>query len=174
LREAANVLEAAVQFHCDVASESSVAQFAVEVLEQYAALDAIINAAGGGYARTLGMYRVSRALMPALGRGTNQLLINIPPSQRDADMPTFPYASSRLAFHRLSSALAFEARGTAIEVLIACPAKRRLMQVWPDPNAGNWAEDCSLLRPSREDILALAWQVASLLDASTAPRRHAG
>lgn len=174
LREAADTLGAAAQFVCDVAAEASVANFATDVLDRYASLDMVINAAGGGYARTLGMYRVSRALMPALRRGAHKLLVNVPPSPQDADTPTFPYASSRLAFHRLSSALALEARGTSIAVLIACPAKRRLMQVLPDPNAGTWAEACDLRRPSREDVLTLAWQVASLLDGNAASKRHAG
>ena len=149
---------------CDVASEESVSSLADRVIERFSSIDMVINAAGGGYARTLGMYRVSRALMPALGRGVNKLLVNVPPSPRDSEEPAFPYASSRLAFHRLSSALAFEARGTPISVYIACPAKRRLMPVAPDPNAGSWTESCDIRQPSNNDLNALAWQIASLLD----------
>jgi len=116
LSEAARDLGAVGRF-CDVASEASVAVFAADILEQYPALDMVINAAGGGYERTLGMYRVSRALLPALRRGThNNLLLNIPPADEDADTVIFPYASSVQAFHRLSAALAAETRGTAISV----------------------------------------------------------
>ena len=52
--------------YCDVASEASVTIFAAEIMANYSGLDMVINAAGGGYERTLGMYRVSRALLPAL------------------------------------------------------------------------------------------------------------
>ena len=44
--------------YCDVASEASVTIFAAEIMASYADLDMVINAAGGGYERTLGMYRV--------------------------------------------------------------------------------------------------------------------
>lgn len=173
LAEAADAIGAPCQIHCDVASEASVATFSAEVLSQYPALDMIINAAGGGYQRTLGMYRVSRALLPALHRGTLKLLVNIPPEPQDADTPTFPYASSRLAFQRLSSALALEARGTSVTVLNACPANRRLTHVFPDPNAGTWSDNRDLRRPDPEDVLALAQQVASLAFGDAASRRHA-
>ena len=173
LAAAADAIGAPCQIACDVASEASVATFAAEVLSQHAALDMIINAAGGGYERTLGMYRVSRALLPALHRGTLKLLVNIPPAPQDADAPTFPYASSRLAFQRLSSALALEARGTSITVLIACPAKRQLTQALPDPTAGAWSDNCGLRQPDTEDLLTLAREVASLAFGDAASRRQA-
>lgn len=174
LADLADTLGAAARFPCDVASETSVAAMADDLMGQFPSLDMIVNAAGGGYARTLGMYRVSRALIPALVRGTQKLLVNAPPSPRDAATPAFPYASSRLAFHRLSSALALEARGTGISVLIACPAKRRLIPVFRDPNAGTWADNSDLHRPSEDDMLSLAWQVASLLDRRAVSKRNAG
>jgi hypothetical protein len=79
-----------------------------------------------------------------------------------------------VAFHRLSSVLAHEARGVPVTVMIACPARRRVTQVIPDPNASTWAENCDLRRPSAEDMLALARQVASLVDGHGASQRHAG
>jgi NAD(P)-dependent dehydrogenase (short-subunit alcohol dehydrogenase family) len=163
----------AAALHCDVASEQSVAAMARMVEEQAGSLDMLINAAGGGYARTLGMYRVSRALMPVLRSGARQLLVNIPPSPSDAAEPAFPYASSRLAFHRLSSALAHEGRGSALSVWIACPAKGKLVPVLPDPNAGTWADSSDLYSPSEGQLEELAWQVASLLDSHQASHRHA-
>ena len=171
LRQLADTLDAACHF-CDVSSEASVAALAAGISRQYASLDMVINAAGGGYERTLGMYRVSRALIPALQRGTHKLLLNLPPSPREADSAIFPYASSRLAFHRLSAALAFEARGTSIAVLIGCPRTRTIKQVLPDPNAGTWIETCDLGRAKREDLLSLAWQVASLVGPARTSRRH--
>lgn len=173
LIEAADVLGADCR-HCDVSSDASVASLAADIAKQYASLDMVINAAGGGYERTLGTYRVSRALIPLLQRGALKLLLNVPPPVADAGMAIFPYASSRLAFSRLSAALAFEARGTSITVLIGCPKERRLAQVLPDPNAGTWVETCDLGRPDREDVLTLAWQVASLVGRHTARERHAG
>jgi NAD(P)-dependent dehydrogenase (short-subunit alcohol dehydrogenase family) len=174
LAKVADMVGAAGQVPCDVASEASVAAFAAHLNAHYRAIDMVINAAGGGYQRTLGMYRVSRALLPALKRGTLKLLVNIPPSPRDADAPTFPYASSRLAFQRLSSALALEVRGTGIAVLIACAANRQLSHVFPDPDAGAWSDNCDLRRPDGEDMLALARQVAALAFADATSRRQAG
>lgn len=173
LFEVAETLAAAC-FFCDVASEDSVARFAAELSAQYASLDMVINAAGGGYARTLGMYRMSRALMPMLRRSRHKLLLNIPPSPAEAEAAIFPYASSRLAFNRLSSALAFEARGTSVTVLIGCPRTRRLTQVLPDSNAGTWIEACDLARPNQGDVLTLAWQVAALIGRNAVGRLHAG
>src|SRR5688572_20773178 len=80
---------------CDVASEASVTIFAAEALERFPEIDMIVNAAGGGYERTLGMYRVSRALLPALRKGVvHNILLNIPPAEEDAKAAIFPYASS--------------------------------------------------------------------------------
>jgi NAD(P)-dependent dehydrogenase (short-subunit alcohol dehydrogenase family) len=174
LAKVADMVGAVGYVPCDVASEASVAAFAADVVARYQAIDMVINAAGGGYQRTLGMYRVSRALLPALKLGALKLVVNIPPSRRDADVPTFPYASSRLAFQRLSSALALEVRGTGIAVLIACPANRQLSHVFPDPDAGAWSDNRDLRQPSREDMLDLARQVAALAFGDAASRRQAG
>ncbi|HVF38131.1 MAG TPA: SDR family oxidoreductase [Sphingomicrobium sp.] len=131
----------ALALNCDVSSEASVAVFAAEVAQWSPALDMLINAAGGGYERTLGMYRVSRALIPALDRGARRhVLLNIPPADRDAAKAIFPYASSHQAFERLSAALAQEARGTAVEVMIACPNSLQIVPVLPDRNAGHWLD----------------------------------
>jgi len=179
LSETARDLGAVGRF-CDVASEASVAVFAADILEQYETLDMVINAAGGGYERTLGMYRVSRALLPALRRGThNNLLLSIPPADKDADAAIFPYASSEQAFHRLSAALAAETRGTAISVLIGDPISRRVSQVLPNPDAGTLAETCELRRDESAAVGAFASQIASLIEAPQPPatlvrRRTAG
>jgi hypothetical protein len=164
LGETSKALGAVGRF-CDVASEASVAVFAADILEQYESLDMVINAAGGGYERTLGMYRVSRALLPALRRGThNNLLLNIPPADKDADAAIFPYASSEQAFHRLSAALAAETRGPAISVLIGDPKSRRVSQVLPNPDAGSSADTCEFRRAERATGGALASQIASLIE----------
>jgi len=148
--------------YCDVASEASVAVFAADIVESFHSLDLLINAAGGGYERTLGMYRMSRALLPALRRGAHyKLMLNIPPDD-DAGIAIFPYASSGQAFQRLSAALAAETKGTGVSVLIANPETSRISQVVPDPDAGPRAASYTLpeQRPSGGTLIA---QIADLL-----------
>ena len=160
LSEATENLGAIGRF-CDVASEASVAVFAADIIESFRSLDLLINAAGGGYERTLGMYRVSRALLPALRRGQHyKLMLNIPPDD-DAGVAIFPYASSGQAFQRLSAALAAETRGTGVSVLIADPTSSRISQVVPDPNAGPNAATYKL--PEQRGRGALVSQIAELL-----------
>jgi NAD(P)-dependent dehydrogenase (short-subunit alcohol dehydrogenase family) len=172
LNKLAETFEATI-CQCNVASEASVAKLTSGVLEQHPCLEMVINAAGGGYERTLGMYRVSRALLPALRRGAHKLLVNIPPSLGQADKPIFPYVSSRLAYCRLSAALASETLGTQVKVIIGCPATGQLSWVLPDPNAGSWADACTFGPPSHEGVVALAGQIASLLDPDAASGRLA-
>jgi short-subunit dehydrogenase len=150
--------------YCDVASEASVTIFAAEIMAAYPELDMIINAAGGGYERTLGMYRVSRALMPALRNGSfAKLLLSIPPSTSDAGDVIFPYASSQQAFQRLCSALAAEARGSSVRVMIGCSQGKRLVEVLPDSNARYWSD--AVFPPHCEDEgnLALAADIVALI-----------
>lgn len=157
--------------YCDVASEASVTVFAAEIMANYPELDMIINAAGGGYERTLGMYRVSRALMPALRNGTmHNVLLNVPPVEEDAAKAIFPYASSQQAFQRLSSALAAEARGSSIRVLIACSKVQNIFEVVADSNAHYWAGAGCAVHRDDENESRLAASIAALLDGT---RDHA-
>lgn len=161
LRQATEEL-GAIGRYCDVASEASVAVFAADILESFHSLDLLINAAGGGYERTLGMYRVSRALLPALRRGSHyKLMLNVPPDE-DAGVAIFPYASSGQAFQRLSAALAAETKGTGVSVLIANPETSRISQVVPDPDAGPRAASYALPDQRRGNGTLLA-QIADLL-----------
>jgi len=171
LRDATEELGAIGRF-CDVASEASVAVFAADIIESFHSLDLLINAAGGGYERTLGMYRVSRALMPALRRGPHfKLMLNIPPEE-EVNVAIFPYASSGQAFQRLSSALAAETKGTGISVLIADPDAGRLSQVVADPDAGPKAAAYGLPAQGRNGTLVS--QIADLLGPSQWGQRKAG
>jgi len=161
LRQATEEL-GAVGRYCDVASEASVAVFAADIIESFHSLDLLINAAGGGYERTLGMYRVSRALMPALRHGPHlKLMVNIPPEE-EPNGAIFPYASSGQAFQRLSAALAAETKGTGIGVLIGDPKTARLSQVVPDPDAGSKAATYSV--PAKQQRGTLPSQIAELLE----------
>lgn len=153
----------AIGRYCDVASEASVTIFAAEIMASYAELDMVINAAGGGYERTLGMYRVSRALMPALRNGKfGKILLSIPPSACDSTDVIFPYASSQQAFQRLCSALAAETRGSSIRVMIGCSQGRRLIEVVPDSNARYWSDAGFTAHREGEGNRALAADIAAL------------
>ena len=157
---------------CDVASEASVTVFSAEVLERYPELDMVINAAGGGYERTLGMYRVSRALLPALRKGTaHNILLNIPPAEEDAKAAIFPYASSQQAFQRLCAALAAETRGSMVRVLIGQPDNDHLTQVLPDRNAGYVADAYDVTRYANDERGGLAQHIAALFDPPEQVRR---
>jgi len=172
LREATDELGAIGRF-CDVASEASVAVFSSDIIESFHSLDLLINAAGGGYERTLGMYRVSRALLPALRRGSHfKLMLNIPPEE-DAGVAIFPYASSGQAFQRLSAALAAETKGTGVDVLIGNPETCRISQVVPDPNAGPNAAIYGMARRSQGGG-SLVSQIADLLGPGQWERQQAG
>ena len=162
LRDLAHEL-GAVGRYCDVASEASVTIFAAETMAGHAELDMVINAAGGGYERTLGMYRVSRALMPALRNGKfGNVLLNIPPSACDSTEAIFPYASSEQAFQRLCAALAAETRGSSIRVMIANSRGRRLFEVVPDSNARYWSEAGPSVRCDDKGHQSLAADIAAL------------
>ena len=52
----------------------------------------VINAAGGGYERTLGMYRVSRALHAGAAQRArfSNFLLNIPPAEQGRSDRDFP------------------------------------------------------------------------------------
>jgi NAD(P)-dependent dehydrogenase (short-subunit alcohol dehydrogenase family) len=151
--------------YCDVASEASVTVFAAEIVERFQSLDMVINAAGGGYERTLGMYRVSRALLPALRKGAiHNILLNIPPADKDAGTAIFPYASSKQAFQRLCAALAAETRGSSVRVLIGCPHSEHVSEVLPDRNAGPVADTCEITSADNDEDSGLAAHIAALLD----------
>lgn len=172
LREAAELYEATGRY-CDTASEASVAVFAADIIKTFRSIDLLINAAGGGYERTLGMYRVSRALLPAIRSGPHfKLLINIPPDE-EPGVAIFPYASSEQAFQRLSAALAAETRGTGVSVLIGSPLTDRISQVVPDPDAGPSAATYGLPALGQGNG-PLESQIAELVDPGQWRRRRAG
>lgn len=172
LREVTNELGAIGRF-CDVASEASVAVFAADIIDSFHSLDLLINAAGGGYERTLGMYRVSRALFPAIRRGPHcKLMLNIAP-EGDAGIAIFPYASSSQAFQRLSAALAAEVKGTGVRILIGDSETSQLSQVVPDPDSGPQAASYRL--PARRSGgEGLVSQIADLIGPCQWGQRRAG
>jgi len=103
---------------CDVASEASVEIFAADLLDRFDSVDVLIHCAGSGCIRALGMWRVARALLPALRRAPGEaLIVNVaaPPSKPSVGHD-FPYASSADAFAGLNAALVNATRGSNIRV----------------------------------------------------------
>ncbi len=110
---------------CDVVSEASVAVFAAEIDARFESIDVVINAAGEGYVRTLGMTQMTRALLPILRRGNGRrLIVNVAPAGGMTAQGMFPYASSREGFQGLSDALADQTRGSLIDVVSITPCPR--------------------------------------------------
>lgn len=89
-------------FACDVLSEHSVNQLVAQSVEALASADLLINAAGKGYVRALGMMRVSRAFANAAG-GNPATIVNIAAATNGVEQ--FGYAGSKPAFRRLSEGL---------------------------------------------------------------------
>ena len=110
---------------CDVISEASVSVFASEIDAKFDSIDVLINAAGDGYVRSLGLMQMSRALLPMLRRGSGRrLIINVAPAGGMSATGMFPYASSREGFQGLSDALADQTRGSMIDVVSIAPNLR--------------------------------------------------
>ena len=127
LTRAGDLLCAHARF-CDVASEASVAIFAADIANDFDSVDVLINAAGNGYVRSLGMMRMSTALLPLLRRGHgNRLIVNVAPSHGlGGRHGMFPHAGSQHGFEQLSDALALKTKGSGIAVMVVPPALRPL------------------------------------------------
>lgn len=118
LTRAADFLGAYSRF-CDVLSETSADIFADEVERDFGCFDVLVNAAGNGFVRTLGMVRMSEALLPVLRRGSGaRLIVNVAPSgDLRPKHQLFAHAGSQSGFHALSDALAGQTRGSSIGVV---------------------------------------------------------
>jgi len=114
---------------CDVLSETSAEIFADEIEQEFLTFDVLINAAGNGFVRTLGMMRMTRALLPVLRKGSGgRLVINIAPSEDPCPRhQLFAHAGSQSGFRTLSDALAGQTRGSSIGVVT--------VSAEPDPDA---------------------------------------
>ncbi len=122
---------------CDVSSETSVLILGAE-LGRIGPFDLLINAAGPSYVRTLGMLRMSQALAGGMRGGRPRFIVNI--AARHAPGELFSYASSDVAFHRMSMALGESLRGSGVEVFasqneaageIVTRLAERLLENWP-------------------------------------------
>ena len=126
LTNAAEFLGACSRF-CDVLSETSADIFADEIAQDFGTFDVLVNAAGNGFVRTLGMMRMSKALLPVLRKGSGaRLIVNVAPSDDPGPRhQLFPHAGSQMGFRTLSDALAGQTRGSSIGVVAitaeSCP-----------------------------------------------------
>ena len=104
---------------CDVLSEASAAIFADEIGQEFVTFDVLINAAGNGFVRTLGMMRMAKALLPVLRKGSGgRLIVNVAPSSDPCSRhQLFAHAGSQSGFATLSDSLAAQTRGSSIGVV---------------------------------------------------------
>lgn len=98
----------------DVLSEASVRQFMRAIDDRPTCGNLLVNAAGAGYVRTLGMTRLTIAFAKLL-RAASTTVVNVasPGPQRDPYRP----AGSQLAFHRAAENLAKAANRPDMQVL---------------------------------------------------------
>lgn len=89
-------------FACDVLSGQSVDQMIDQAFAALSGADLLINAAGKGYVRALGMMRVSRAFTAAAA-GNPATIVNLAAARGSVEQ--FNYAGSKQAFRRLSDGL---------------------------------------------------------------------
>ena len=125
---------------CDVASESTVAEFAATVAREVGALDVLVNNAGvaflGGFEETpldewrriydinvLGIVHSIRAFLPAMRQaGGERTIVNVASLAGFAPAPNMAaYAASKHAVVGLSEVLAMELHDTEVSVLVVCP-----------------------------------------------------
>ena len=113
LARLANAIQAHA-FACDVLSEHSVTQLIGQAFEAMAGADLLINAAGSGYVRALGMMKVSRAFAAAAG-GNPATIVNL--AAASGSIEHFSYAGSKQAFRRLSEGLGNTLHGHGVTVI---------------------------------------------------------
>jgi len=148
----------------DAASQTSIGSFAAEIIERGAVPDILINAAGEGYIRTLGMVWISRELMPTMRfAGGPRLIINIAPTRnRQPASGQFPYAASPLAFRCLSESLAQQSVGSATQVMTVIPPNPGILDQ-PHNLASQRAlviktDDANRIAAMAQQMLDLMWQ----------------
>lgn len=110
-------------YYLDVLSEASVTKFGLQLMEQFGGADLLINAAGRGFVRTLGMMRVTRALARAV-ENAPLTVFNVGPRE-PMRAEQGDYAGSTLAFRRLSDGLAEALEKPNLRVLTLSALERK-------------------------------------------------
>ena len=105
----------ALAVHCDVLDEHSVAAMFDAAEAELGRIDLLINAAGTGYVRTLGVMRASREFARR-AHADRAYIVNLA-AEPDAGGGGIEYAGSKLAFNRLSEGLARAIEGPGLKVL---------------------------------------------------------
>lgn len=100
---------------CDVLDEMGVSAMFDAAERLFDHVDLLINSAGSGYVRTLGVMRASRefARRPRMQRA---FVVNVAARPDDVSGP-FEYAGSEVAFHRLTEGLARAIESSELRVL---------------------------------------------------------
>lgn len=118
LRIAADL--AAIPRVCDVGNDTEVRDLLDGLCEEVGPPDILVNAAGTGYLRALGMMRMTSALMPFLRqRPTASLVLNLEPDSAATQEQQFAYASSASGFARMSDVVARMADRSGVMVASA-------------------------------------------------------
>ena len=99
----------------DALDEREIAQMLDECEEKLGGIDLLVNVAGRGYVRTLAMMRASRAFSER-SRSTIGYVINVAAPSEEGSGP-MTYASSEIAFDRLSEGLTGAFDNSLIRVL---------------------------------------------------------
>lgn len=105
----------ATTLHCDILEERCVTAIFDSAEDRFGSADLLINAAGTGYVRTLGVMRLSREFSRR-PRRDKAFIVNLASSPDSGDGP-FSYAGSELAFTRLADGLARAIEGPGLRVL---------------------------------------------------------
>ena len=100
---------------CEVLDERCLTEMFDTAEAMFGHVDLLINAAGTGYVRTLGVMRASREFARRPRRG-KAFIVNIASSPDAGDGP-FEYAGSEVAFSRLAEGLARAIENSELKVL---------------------------------------------------------
>lgn len=129
---------------CDVLDERCVAEMFETAEAMFGHVDLLINAAGTGYVRTLGVMRASRefARRPRQGKA---FIVNLAASP-DTGEWAFEYAGSEIAFSRLAEGLARAIENKELKVLTltritSAAEAANLSDDWLREIAGNRADN---------------------------------
>lgn len=104
-----------IAHYCDILDERCVHSTFDIAEDRFGSLDLLINAAGSGYVRTLGVMRLSREFSRR-ARSAKAFVVNLAAAPDAADGP-FAYAGSEAAFTRLTEGLARAIESPDLRVL---------------------------------------------------------
>ena len=135
-------------------------------------LDVLINAAGSGFERTLGMYRVSNALLPALRNNPGRTFIfNVPPASNRRRRTSSLMLDRGRPFCGCARCLRTELRGSPVSVRVACQQRLQIGTVQAAADVEDY-DSAGAEGPVQDNAAALATRIASLIFFSDASDRR--